>query len=238
MLKRFTFTADYFNIKIADAIVSTPRQFALASCYDGTNPAMCQFITRRPTATGQNSAGSLQYIDTAVSNSGGLGTEGVDVTAAWNDRVGPGRLSTRLSYTYVKTGYTVPLPGADKDVSAGEVGAAKNKALLDLGYKWNQLSATATMTYIGRSSLDDQWLAGYKLPPNSIKVGSRTYTDLQLSYQLAKSTELYFGLNNAFDVKAPPIISGLPGDNTGTETDAGTYDPIGRRWYAGIRVKL
>jgi hypothetical protein len=29
MLSKFTFTADYFNIKIADAIVSTPRQFSL-----------------------------------------------------------------------------------------------------------------------------------------------------------------------------------------------------------------
>jgi len=25
---------------------------------------------------------------------------------------------------------------------------------------------------------------------------------------------------------------------TGTETDAGTYDPIGRRYYAGLRISL
>jgi outer membrane receptor protein involved in Fe transport len=237
-LKRFTFTADYFNIKIADAIVSTPRQFTLESCYSGSNPTFCQFITRRPAATGNNSAGSLQYIDTAVSNSGGLATEGVDLTAAWNDRVGPGRLSTKVSYTYVKKGYTVPLPGADQDPFAGELGAPKNKALFDIGYKWNQLSLSATMTYIGRSSLDNTFLSGFDLPANSIKIGSRTYTDLQASYSLMKSTELYFGMNNAFNQKAPPIITGLPGDSTGTETDAGTYDPIGRRWYAGIRVKL
>jgi outer membrane receptor protein involved in Fe transport len=237
-LKRFTFTADYFNIKIADAIVSTPRQFTLESCYNGSNPTFCQFITRRPAATGNNSAGSLQYIDTAVSNSGGLSTEGIDLTAAWNDRVGPGRLSTKLAYTYVKKGYTVPLPGADQDPFAGELGAPKNKALFDIGYKWNQLSVSATMTYIGRSSLDDQFLSGFDLAPNSIKTGSRTYTDLQASWALMKSTELYFGMNNAFNTKAPPIITGLPGDSTGTETEAGTYDPIGRRWYAGIRVKL
>jgi outer membrane receptor protein involved in Fe transport len=237
-LKRFTFTADYFNIKIADAIVSTPRQFTLESCYNGTNPTFCQFITRRPAATGNNSAGSLQYIDTAVSNSGGYGTEGIDLTAAWNDRVGPGRLSTKLAYTYVKKGYLVPLPGAASDPFAGELGAPKNKALFDIGYKWNQLSVSATMTYIGRSSLDDQFLSGFDLAPNSIKTGSRTYTDLQASWALMKSTELYFGMNNAFNTKAPPIITGLPGDSTGTETEAGTYDPIGRRWYAGIRVKL
>jgi hypothetical protein len=45
-------------------------------------------------------------------------------------------------------------------------------------------------------------------------------------------------MDNAFNQKAPPIISGLPGDSTGTETDAGTYDPIGRRFYLGLRMKL
>jgi hypothetical protein len=41
-----------------------------------------------------------------------------------------------------------------------------------------------------------------------------------------------------FDKDPPPIISGLPDDDTGTETDAGTYDPIGRRFYGGVRVKF
>jgi iron complex outermembrane receptor protein len=238
MLNRFTFTADYFNIKIADAIVPTPRQFTLENCYSGANPAFCQFITRRPTSTGQNSPGSLQYIDVAVSNSGGLATEGVDLTAAWNNRVGPGRLSARMAYTYTREGYIVPLPGAERDPFAGEIGAPKNKARLDLGYKWNDVSVSAVFNYIGRSALDNTFLQGFDLPGNSVQVGSRTYTDLQASYQLLKSTELYFGLNNAFNVKAPPIITGLPGSSTGTETAAGTYDPIGRRYYLGLRVKL
>jgi outer membrane receptor protein involved in Fe transport len=237
-LKRFTFTADYFNIKIADAIVPTERQYALESCYSGANPAMCSFITRRPSKTGANSAGSLDLVDTAVSNTGDFATEGVDLTAAWNDRVGPGRLSTKLAYTYVKQGYRIATPGADRNPFAGEIDAPKNKALFDIGYKWNQLSVSATMTYIGRSALDDQYLTGIGLAPNSVKFGSRTYTDMQASYALMKSTELYFGLNNAFNTRAPAIISGMPGDSTGTETAAGTYDPIGRRWYAGIRVKL
>jgi len=30
----------------------------------------------------------------------------------------------------------------------------------------------------------------------------------------------------------------LPGNVTGTETDAGTYDAIGRRWYAGVHVRF
>lgn len=237
-LRNFTFTADYFNIKIADAIVSTPRQFALTSCYGGGNTSFCNFITRRPAAVGANSAGSLEFIDTAVSNSGGLGTEGVDVTAAWADQVGPGRLNARLAYTHVKEGYEIPLPGEDRDPFAGELGAAKNKASLNLGYRWGAFLLSTTTTFIGESSLDDTFLKSLKLEPGAVKVGSKIYNDFQLSYTLRKSMDLYVGVDNAFNTKAPPIITGLPGNTTGAETDAGTYDAIGRRYYMGLRVTL
>ena len=35
--------------------------------------------------------------------------------------------------------------------------------------------------------------------------------------------------NNLLDEEPPPIISGLPGNVTGTEMDDGTCDAIGRR---------
>ena len=238
MLSKFTFTADYFDIKISDAIVSTPRQYSLSQCYGGGNPELCKFITRRTATGGGNNIGTLSYIDSAVSNSGGLGTEGIDLTASWADMVGPGRLTAKMQYTYVKEGYVIPLKGEDKDPFAGEVGAAKNKANLNLAYKWGSFGISSTTTYIGRSSLDDQFLAQLDLPANSLKVGSRTYQDFQLTFDVKKQVQLYLGIDNAFDTSAPPILSGLPGNSTGTNTDAGTYDAIGRRYYAGLRVTM
>jgi outer membrane receptor protein involved in Fe transport len=238
MLSKFTFTADYFDIKIADAIVSTPRQFALDQCYGGGNTALCSFITRRPTVIGANSAGSLDEIDSAATNSGGVANEGVDVTAAWADRVGPGRLNARLSYTRLLEGYDIPLPGAEQDVWAGEVGDAKHRAGLNLGYEIGKFKLNSTVTYIGRSALDDGFLGAFDLPAESIKIASTTYVDFQGTYQLTKAAQLYAGVDNAFDRAPPPIISGLPGNSTGTETDASTYDPIGRRFYVGLRVTL
>lgn len=238
MLNKFTFTADYFNIKISDAIVSTPRQYALSQCYGGGNPAFCSFITRRAASAGDNNIGALTYIDSAVSNSGGLGTKGVDLTGSWVDNVGPGRLSAKVQYTYVKEAYDIPLRGEDKDPSDGEVGAAKNKANINLAYKWGSFGISSTTTYIGRSSLDDQFLAQFDLPANSIKVGSRTYQHFQLTFDVKKQVQLYLGIDNAFDTSAPAILSGIPGNSTGTNTDAGTYDPIGRRYYVGVRVTM
>ncbi|MGV7208814.1 TonB-dependent receptor domain-containing protein [Oxalobacteraceae bacterium A2-2] len=237
-LSKFTFTIDYFDIKISDAIVSTPRQFALQQCYGGGNTSFCNFITRRPTANGNYSAGSIQYSDTAVSNSGGLGTRGIDLTAGWADRVGPGRLSANLAYTHLKTLWNRPLPGEDVDQSAGELESPKNKAVINLAYKWGNFGLAATTTYTGPVVLDDQFLAQYNLAPGAVRVGSRTYQDFQLTYDVKKNWQLYLGLDNAFNTKAPPIISGIQGDTTGTETDASAYDPIGRRYYVGLRVSL
>jgi outer membrane receptor protein involved in Fe transport len=238
MLSKFTFTADYFNIRIEDAIVSTPRQFTLQQCYGGGNSSYCSFITRRPTAEGSNSAGSIKYSDTGVSNSGGLGTRGVDLTASWADKVGPGRLNAKVAYTYLKTLWNVPLPGQPADESAGEIESPRNKAVLNLAYKWAGFGLSTTTSYTGRVGLDDQYLANYDNPQDAPRIGAYVTTDFQLTYDVKKNYQVYFGMDNAFDKKAPPIISGLPGNTTGTETDASAYDPIGRRYYLGLRVSL
>jgi iron complex outermembrane receptor protein len=245
MLSKFTFTADYFDIKIAGAIVGTPRDYTLKNCYGGDGK-MCSFITRRPAAIGVNSAGSISYIDSAVSNSGGLSTEGIDVTGSWADNVGPGRLNARVAYTYVKSNDTRALPDAPIDPFAGEVGGAKHKSSIILGYKVGAFNIVSNTQTISRSCIDDQYLANlYTTPakdvhaaPCSASVKAKIYNDFQLSYQVQKHVELYVGIDNAFDTKAPLIPSGVPGNNTGVETNAGTYDPIGRRWYAGLRVSM
>ena len=235
-LKNVSFTADYFNIKVKDAIVSTPRQFILDQCYSG-KASFCQFITRRPTSVGANNAGSLEFIDSAVTNSGDLVTEGVDLTVAYADKVGPGRLNARLAWTNLSKGYVTPLPGAPRDPFMGEIGAAKDKFLLTLGYDWGPWGITSQTTYTGKSSLDDKFLKGFNVAPGSYGVGSTVYNDFQFRYT-TKNVQYYAGIDNAFGTKAPPIISGLPGNDTGTETEAGTYDPIGRRFYVGARIKF
>lgn len=238
-LKNFTFSVDYFKIKVDDAIVATPRNFILSQCYTG-DASFCQFVTRRPTASGPNSAGALQFVDSAVTNSGGLFTEGFDIEAAYSDKVGPGRLNTKLAYTRVNKGYVIPLIGSDPDVFAGEVGAAKDKLNLRVGYNWGPFGISTSTTYIGKSAIDDQELvAGWGLEAGSLTIPAKTYVDLQLNYTYKKAT-MYIGLDNAFNTKAPRFdTNGLvPGGTTGAGTAADVYDAIGQRYYAGVRFEF
>lgn len=240
VLEDFGFTIDYYRIDIKDAIVSTPRQFILDQCYSG-NAAFCQFITRRPAAVGANSAGSLEFIDTGPTNSGGEFAEGIDLTVSYARDIGPGTFRGRLAYTHVLDQYRVPLPGEPKDNIAGEAEdgliAPEDRAVLNLGYNVGKFGGTLTTTYIGKVSLDDQFLNQFG-PNLDVGVGSKTYVDAQLTYSPTENYQVFIGGNNLLDEQPAPLISGLPGDDTGTETNGGTYDPIGRSWYAGVRVKF
>jgi outer membrane receptor protein involved in Fe transport len=238
VLEDMNLTIDYFNIEIEDAIVSTPRQFILDQCYGGGDTQFCDFITRRSVAAGNNSAGSIEFIDSAVSNSGGLSTEGVDLTATYSSEVGDGNLRARLAYTYVMEGEVVPLPGSEPNPFVGELGAAEHRWNLNVGYELGDIGLNLGATYIGESALDDQFLAGFDLAPGSVTVDAEIYVDAQVNYYINDNLEVFGGIDNILDNDPPPIISGLPGSDTGTETDAGTYDPIGQRWYVGIRARF
>jgi outer membrane receptor protein involved in Fe transport len=238
VLDKFDFTVDYYRIDIGDAIVQTDRNFILSQCYGGGNQSFCNFVTRRPAAVGANSAGSIEFLDAGVTNSGGEFVEGVDLTVAYAQPIGPGRLNARLSYTHLLEHYLVPLPGEDKDYLAGEVGDSEDRAYLALGYQMGKFGGTLQTTYISSADLDDGFLAAFDLPRGSVGVGSATYVDMQFTWQPTEAYQVYLGANNVFDEEPPLLISGLPSDVTGTETDAGTYDAIGRRWYAGVRVKF
>lgn len=237
-LRSLSVELDFFKIDIDDAIVSTPRQFILSECYTG-DASFCQFVTRRPNAVGANSAGSLLFVDTAVTNSGGLSTEGYDLTVNYAERLGPGRFNSRFVYTRLSKGSVIPAAGSAPDVYAGEIGSAKDKFALSLGYAMGPVSIATTTTYIGKSAVDDQLLVqGFGLPAGSVTVPSKTYLDFQVDYTLGKST-FYFGMDNALGTKPPRMdTNALIAGTTGAGTAADVYDAIGRRYYLGVRFAL
>lgn len=236
-LEDFSFTIDYFDIEIEDAIVATPRQFILDQCYSG-DTSFCSFIVRRSAPLGTNSAGSIEFLNSAVSNSGGQVTEGVDFTATYSKDIGPGRFRGRIAYTNLLEGYTVPLPGADRDNYVGEIDTPEHKANLNVSYKWDDWNVSLGATFLSSVDVDDQFLAGFNLAPGSVTIGSTYYLDTQVSYQVDENFELYGGVDNLLDEDPPLIPGGIPGSNTGLETSGSSYDPIGQRWYAGIRARF
>jgi len=239
-LRNLTLTVDYFNIRIKDAIVSTPLQFILDQCYNQSNTALCNLIVRRPAAQGANSPGSLDQVNTNPTNSGGLRTSGIDTVVSFNTGLGavglPGRLGVRGAYTHLISGVVTPVVGLpDQDFFAGEVGAARDRFTANVGWDTDDFGFNVTGTYIGVSYLDDQF-TGVRAGNPAYRVSPQFYLDTQVRFKVAPRFEFYVGADNLLDNK-PPYLADI-GGSAGQDTDAGTYDVLGRRYYAGVRLKL
>lgn len=239
-LSSFSFTADYFNIKIDDAIVAPPRQFILEQCYGGGDTSFCDLITRRAGPTAVNSAGSLEFVDAPLVNGGELKVEGIDIAANARWPVGwfndEGNILFRIAYTHYFDGYVIPVPGAAKDPFVGEIGSAADRFTGSLGYSGDRFDLVFTGTYIGQSAEDDQFLATYDLEPRSITVSPEFYLDMQAAFRAGDIFELYVGIDNLLDNDAPNLLSGTTFNTTGTDTAADVYDVFGRRFYIGARM--
>ena len=238
VLEDFAFTIDYYRIEIDNAITLRDRNFILSQCYGGGDTSLCQFVTRRPNPVGPNSAGSIEFLDADITNTGGEFAEGVDLTVAYNQSIGEGRFGARLAYTHLLDHYQIPLDGGDKDFLAGEVGDSEDRAYLTLQYSLGKFGGTLQTTWLSSADLDDQFLAAFDLPRGAVGISSVTYVDAQVTFAPTEQYEFFVGGSNLLDEEPPPLITGLPSDVTGTETDSGTYDAIGRRWYAGVRMRF
>ena len=246
-LRNLVVTVDYFNIRIKDAVFTTPLQFILNQCYNQGQQDFCNLIVRRAAGVGGNSPGSLDQVNSSPLNSGGIKTSGIDTVVDWRtnlDALGiGGDLNLHGSYTHLIKGYAVPLQGSDVDYFAGEIGAARDKFTIASGYDRGGVGLTLTGTWISSSNLDDQLIPGDEpatgdaVSSNPIyRVRPQFYLDTQIRFRTKDGFEFYVGGDNILDNK-PPFLADI-GGSAGQDTDAGTYDPLGRRYYAGVRIKF
>lgn len=248
-LRNLTVTVDYYDIRLNDAIARTNTDYVLQRCYAENDPTFCALVSRRSVASGPYSAGSIQQVDAALVNSGGASIRGIDATASYRQGLaalglGDGAAVFAVSYSHIIKQISIPLTGAAQDRIDGEINAPRDRAQVSVGYDGEAFGFTLNGQYIGASYLDDQYRARFLLADGSLpdkkyfRVKPFFYTDLQMRWTATKHFEFYGGVNNLFDVEPPRIITGLVGSVTGTETAAGTYDPIGRRFYAGARLRF
>ncbi len=243
-LRNLVVTVDYFNIKIDDAIVTTPLQFILNQCYNNAAQQYCDLIVRRPGIVGPNSAGSLDEVNTGPTNSGGAKTSGIDVAVDWRSNLTTiglaGDLTLHGAYTHLITGYNVPLPGSPRDYFAGEVSsdiaAPRDKFSITSGYDISGVGLTMTGTWISQAGLDDQLTGVRPQTDATYRMRPQFYLDSQLRFRTTDGFEFYVGGSNLLNNKAPFIAD--IGSTAGQDTNTSIYDPLGRRYYAGVRMSF
>ncbi len=106
-------------------------------------------------------------------------------------------------------------------------------------YNWDAYMLGLEIQYIGAGKLNKDWTAA-DIDPESNKVDQVLYFNLQASYTFeAFGTEssFYLNVNNVFDRENPypPVLNTNGVTPTGSY---GLYDPWGRFFRGGIRVKF
>jgi iron complex outermembrane recepter protein len=241
-LRNLVLSVDYWHIKIADAITAPGRNTILNQCYNLGNNQFCQFVTRYPTQLGASSPGALQFVNSVAINASQFDAAGIDTVASYRTAMGwliPGMTgNARVSWTHYLKGFVVPLPGTDKDPFAGEIETARDKVNGTIAFNTSKWGLSFTGNYIGKSYEDNVFLEGLGLGDHDVSVPGVFYLDTQASFTPTKHFEFFAGVDNLLNKKAPNILSGVPFNVTGSDTDAGVYDVFGRRFYAGARLRF
>lgn len=245
-LPGFSLSVDYFNIKIDDAIGSMPAQITVDRCITLGDPFYCNAIERFPT-------GKLYTIDTRLVNVASIKTDGIDVNLAYTSGLGLAQgdnIAFNLYYTRLLSLSKRSYVGGPLENNLGQLYAGgrlgtgfKNKADARVTYSVGGFSGSWQVNYLGDIKDRLDWTApagpdqAYLQGLND--VGAIWYHNAQLSYTVDGPTKFEFvlGVDNIFDQGPPLIPSGYASSVVGVES-AQEYDPYGRRFYVGARVKF
>lgn len=233
-------TVDYFNVVVDDAIISINADQTLGDCFAtlDQNSATCRSISRL--ANGQ-----ISVVETNLNNVGQLRANGIDAQADYSlelpDAVALGetaRLSLQAiaSWLFERSIKAPNRPSLDcAGIMGGGCGGGTGNYLIPdfkLNLSGTYLSGPLTFRAQGRMIGDFKLNPTVSSPVTHIK--QQWYFDASTSIAIGKKFELFGGIDNLFDKKPPIMGTALAGD---ANTDPSLFDVIGRRFFAGVRLR-
>jgi iron complex outermembrane recepter protein len=244
-----TFTADYYDIKIADTIDHFNVDDTVKVCAEKGDPALCDLIHR-------DALGTLWLTTNAFTvatnqNIGQRRARGLDVSAGYPWNLGHAGFVNFafIGSTMLEDRFNTPLVDYDCIGFYGNqcgIPDAKWRHRLRVTWNTNFKAAFALgWRYIGATQVDDlsdnpdlgnPSLAARWALNGSDKIKASSWFDLAATWKLRDRSRLTIGVNNILD-KEPPLGAGLSDVDFGPGF-YGTYDPLGRALYANLQVEF
>ncbi|WP_417450474.1 TonB-dependent receptor domain-containing protein [Kordiimonas sp.] len=237
-----TITADYYSIVVDDAIAALGGglQGTMDACNQvlDLNDRYCQALSSR------RSDGQLEKVPLLNENIARFTAKGVDFSAAYNfDAVG-GNFDIKVLGTRFLESITQGSPFVEANDCVGLIGVRticgranpKWSFTTRLTYSIEDFSASIRHRYID-SVMDERVAFGTRAAEDTVVpvIPSVNYFDLGLRYKLNENISLFTNVDNMFNKKAPVFGRGVAGQ---LNTDAGTYDVVGRRFTFGFRANF
>ena len=233
-IPRLVVTADWYDIKIENAILTASAQQLSELCVDQQtlDNQYCDLVTRN---NGGSNPGYINGFTLKPFNVASFETAGLDVTLDYTiptDILGTFRI--HLVGNYLNKLTFIPIPGAPVVNDAytgggGQTVSPKYQATADLGWKKGPLNINWRMTYFSKTfRYSRQELAANPdiVAPQYREYKAKFVNDLYVAADVTDQFQIYAGVNNLFDIK-PDIGS-----------QVFPVDAVGRFFFVGARVKL
>ena len=232
---------DYFDIEVDQAITQVRGETLIQSCFEtlDVNGPACQSVRRV-------SSGQLDFVEAPRINVSNLRVRGLDLSVNYTYEL-PGFLalpgnSADLDLTLVVTEQfeqsSTLLAGASKVECAGFYGGTCSDDGVRItpdfsGFLRANWGSGAAIFNAQFNLLGELELHPDAVPIQQTTISSRVYIDLNGGYTFGDNIEVYGGINNVTD-KDPPALGLSAGGDSNTNVQ--TFDPLGRRFFIGIRV--
>ena len=233
-----SFSADVWRINLNDTIVDGLDPTTIQNeCY--YSDKLCELIHR-------SGNGQISYISLPTVNLGKTWAKGIDSSIVYAMDTDYGKFTAQLNATYMAR-YDVDTAPGDADVPVTHCAGSycpvygefpRWRGLVSLSWDKGPWNVNWTSRYIGRtrvgdSDLSQNYSADESLPGVERKIGAYVYNNLSASYDFSKlHTRVSLGVDNIAN-KEPPMFYQW-GSNS--NTDAYTYDQIGRYYWARATV--
>jgi len=167
-------------------------------------------------------------------NLGSTETQGLDIQLNWSHDLGPGTFAIQsiINYLdYYKYQLEVDGPVADATGTLDQGGMYDYKTNTTFSYMWNNLSVGLNWRH-----LPSIQATAASTNPDTTNTGAGSYNmfDLSASYNWGKFT-IRGGVENVLD-ESSVVVNAIPGVDTNSDLTDFNYDPLGRRWYIGVKA--
>jgi len=199
-IESFTFSLDYYDTQVDDAVQGRDPSDVLAACVDTLDPLFCDLTPRAV-------SGALDVIDNQLQNIGSIESSGFDLMLNYlSPEFGWGQLDATLTASFLEDFIELTEDingGVSKTVRTGtHTNETFQRAFPEL--RWNLNVGWEKERWNG--GLAFRYTDGMDLSGDT-KVDSAMFTDVRLSYMpnfAGDAVTITLGINNVFD-EDPPI---------------------------------
>lgn len=231
-MEGFTFSLDYFEIEIEDAISGIGTNNILDTCYNrpegGVGSLFCNLVNRR-------SDGTIDFVSDTSQNAASTNLSGYDLIASYQMELGEGTLDIDYLGTYTEEASFQSFAAGEILECAGKFGqncgepTPEYKHRMTFKYSADEFVAQLLWRFVGETNDDDDG-AEYTVE----RIDGFSYFDASATYYINDNYRVTAGIDNLFD-KKPPILGA---NDEQSNTYPATYDVFGRTYYVNFTASF